>query len=369
MLDCLIIGGGIIGLAIADELVRNESRVALIDRELEPRGGRRSSSLAAAGILPPPIRRASYDPLERIRTLSDQLFGDWTARIECDSGENVAYQKCGGLHMARSAGESVALQVALDDWQRDGVVVDEVPTSGLSDLEPNVRFDGVLRAYRLSGEQQVRPASLLKGLASRLQSKGIVRRVARDVRLGIRNSQVETYVDGDLILASEVIVAAGPWSTELLQPLGFDIGVEPFRGQMAMWQFDSQIVNHVINEGPRYTLCRPDGELIVGSTVEEAGFDCRTTDEGIAGLVEFAYDLVPKLRGRNPDATWAGLRPHSRDGIPLIGRVEAIDNLTVATGHFRSGVHLAPATARLVRQVICGERTEIDLAPFAARRN
>jgi glycine oxidase len=203
-----------------------------------------------------------------------------------------------------------------------------------------------------------------------LQQNGVdLRQNSGVLQLRLQNGLAEARAGDQSVAAREVIVAAGPWSTDLLQPLGFDIGVEPFRGQMAMWQLDSQAIAHVINEGPRYVLCRPDGELIVGSTVEEVGFDCRTTDEGIAALVEFAQRLIPRLRGRPPDTTWAGLRPHSRDGVPSIGRVAAIDNLTVATGHFRSGIHLAPATALLVRQVLCNEPIAINIAPFAPRRN
>src|SRR5690606_21359874 len=103
-------------------------------------------------------------------------------------------------------------------------------------------------------------------------------------------------------------------------------------------------------------------------TVEDVGFQAEVTAEGVQGLVEFARDLIPTLRQREPDEAWAGLRPASPDGRPCLGRVPGWPAVSVATGHFRSGIHLAPATARLMRQLICNEPTELDLTPFAPSR-
>ena len=374
MLDCLIIGGGIIGWAIGDELARTGREVTLVDlarfSDSKQAGQARTASLASAGILPPPITRATHDPLETLRVLSDKLFADWAKGLQADTGVDVDYKMCGGIYLARTSGESAALQFAVEDWHRDGVEVEEISVSALSASEPHIDFSDVQRAYRLAAEQRVRPAALTTALAIRARQNGVTfQQSTQSVRLTDQQDRAIAIVDGDNVEALEIIVAAGPWSTELLRPFGFDIGVEPRRGQIAMWQCDAPIISHVINEGPRYVLCRADGELIAGSTVEEVDFDCNTTTEGIQSLVAFAAQLVPSIRQKDPDTTWAGLRPHARDGYPSIGRVAATDNLTVATGHFRSGIHLAPATALLVRQAIDGESPAIDVAPFAARRN
>jgi glycine oxidase len=175
--------------------------------------------------------------------------------------------------------------------------------------------------------------------------------------------------DGWRPTVKTIIVAAGAWSTELLKPLNINLDVEPWRGQIVMWNAGRRLVHHVINEGPRYLVARPDGRLLAGSTVEDVGFDYSTTPAGIGGLVEFGQTLVPALSECRIELTWSGLRPRSRDGLPLIGRIESVRNLIVATGHFRSGIHLAPATAECVGELVCGESCRVDLTPFAPQRN
>ena len=124
----------------------------------------------------------------------------------------------------------------------------------------------------------------------------------------------------------------------------------------------------MINEGPRYLVSRPDGHLLVGSTVEDVGFEDTTSEDGIAEIVQFARSLVPQLQDISPVDQWAGLRPASLDGKPYLGLVPGHPRISVATGHFRSGIHLAPATARLLRQLICEEATDLDLNWFSPTR-
>jgi glycine oxidase len=131
---------------------------------------------------------------------------------------------------------------------------------------------------------------------------------------------------------------------------------------------EKPLVRRVINEGPRYLVSRPDGHLLVGSTVEDVGFRDRTTPEGVRELVRFARSLLPELAQHEPIDQWAALRPASGDGMPYLGRVPGHPRISVATGHFRSGIHLAPATARLMRQLICEQPTDLDLSWFSLDR-
>jgi glycine oxidase len=150
--------------------------------------------------------------------------------------------------------------------------------------------------------------------------------------------------------------------------LGLNLPVEPRRGQIVCWQRAPALLQRVINEGPRYLVCRSDGRLLVGSTVEDVGFAGETTAEGVDELVKFARELLPALRGLEPVDSWAALRPASLDGKPYLGRVPGLPRVWIATGHFRSGIHLAPATARLMRQLICDEPTDLDLGWFSPSR-
>ena len=135
-----------------------------------------------------------------------------------------------------------------------------------------------------------------------------------------------------------------------------------------MWQLEKPIIRGVVNEGPRYLLTRKDGCLLAGSTVEEVGFDDSNTAAGITDLTKFAVGLLPALLGSDPTKFWTGLRPFSRDGFPYLGRLPRWNNVTIATGHFRSGIHLAPATAQIVSRLMTGQSIDVNLAPFSPTR-
>lgn len=365
MLDCLIVGNGIIGLALADQLTQEGKSVMVVGRKCEGR----SASWAAGGILPPPQRKAVHEPTEQLRALSHDLYPGWIERLQRDSNIDQDFQRVGGIYVARSAGEAALMLAVVEDWQADGVIVERICKEELASLEPNLDLKGIRVAYRLPEEILVRPPRILKALRSVLETAGVNIQEVSDVELRQSNDVCQAVLDGVPQVSENVIVAAGPWSTEILCQLGIETYVEPFRGQMVMWQMDHSPIRHIINDGPRYIFTRNDHCLIAGSTVEEVGFACETTDEGLASLTDFASQLLPRLRDRTPDKSWAGLRPRSPDGIPLIGRVAGVDNLFVATGHFRSGIHLAPATAVCLSQEILGYAPAVSLERFSPRRN
>ena len=365
MLDCLIIGNGIIALSLADQLAQAGKSVKIIERKCAGR----SASWAAGGILPPPQRKAVHEPTEQLRALSHDLYPDWIERLQRASNIDQDFQRAGGIYLARSAGEAALMLAVVEDWQTDGVTVERISKEELAQLEPQLDLAGIRVAYRLPDEILVRPPRILKALRFLLQTAGVSFQEVTNVSLNQTNDRCRIFLDGIDHEAENIIVAAGPWSTEMLDQLGIETSVEPFRGQIAMWQMDQKAIQHIINEGPRYIFARNDNCLIAGSTVEEVGFKCETTTEGVDSLCSFASKLIPKIRDVKPTKTWAGLRPRSPDGIPLIGRVMGIDNLFVATGHFRSGIHLAPATAVCLSQEILGQTPTVPLERFSPRRN
>ncbi|MEQ9070698.1 MAG: FAD-dependent oxidoreductase, partial [Gimesia chilikensis] len=124
----------------------------------------------------------------------------------------------------------------------------------------------------------------------------------------------------------------------------------------------------VIESGKRYLVPRSDGRLLIGSTERDIGFNKQNTAEGVAGLIEFAQALVPALREARFERAWAGLRPRSIDGLPYLGFVDGFENLLMAAGHYRDGLQLSPITARLIRQLICEEPTDVPLDAFSCSR-
>jgi glycine oxidase len=170
------------------------------------------------------------------------------------------------------------------------------------------------------------------------------------------------------IRAERYCLTTGSWTAFVARRLGIELAIRPIRGQIALLNSGDAWLRRIINEGPRYLVPRGDGRVLVGSTEEEAGFDCRTTAGGVATLLDFALSLCPRLRRANVEATWAGLRPATIDGRPYLGPAPGLANLFVAAGHFRSGLQLSPATAVVLGELIRGVKPQVDLADFRLDR-
>jgi glycine oxidase len=172
--------------------------------------------------------------------------------------------------------------------------------------------------------------------------------------------------DGDTIAADHVVLAAGPWTRRLARRLGVDVPTRPVRGQMLAYR--SSAVRHIIWGEDGYLVPKPGGFLFAGATVEDVGFRPRTTRQGLAQVRRMATATAPALRYPEVASDWAGLRPGSPDGRPIIGRVPGKDNVLVATGHFRNGILLGPITGRLIAQLVMEGRTELPLEAFSPAR-
>jgi glycine oxidase len=168
--------------------------------------------------------------------------------------------------------------------------------------------------------------------------------------------------------AGVVVVASGAWSGALLARAGVEVRLRPIRGQMVLLSTRAGLLRHIVNDGHRYLVPRCDGRLLVGSTEEDVGFDKQTTGAGIGRLLELAIGLVPALGDARFEACWAGLRPATIDRLPLLGRLPEVENCLVATGHFRSGLHLSPITAVLLAEQVRGTTPSFDLSPFSPDR-
>ena len=221
MIDCVIIGGGIIGLSLAEELAQSGRRVQVIDH----RPVARIASWAAAGILPPPISRAVHDPVEQIRKLSHRLYPSWCDRLGSQSGQTVEAVRSGGLYLARSVGERVALQTSLALREADGVRVERWSHDQLQHLEPQLtHFNSDTLIYFLPDEYQVRPTRILKALREQLRLLEVPIFESSEPATWINVSETPILkASGKRFLAKKYCVAAGPWTTKLLAPLGVQL--------------------------------------------------------------------------------------------------------------------------------------------------
>jgi glycine oxidase len=170
------------------------------------------------------------------------------------------------------------------------------------------------------------------------------------------------------IVAEQFCISAGCWSGLLLARLGVPIAVKPIRGQIVLLSMPEMILRGIVYVGPHYLVPRDDGRILVGSTLEDAGFNRQTTSAVIQELLDFALAWVPALRGAEFERCWAGLRPATGDGLPFLGRLPELDNAFIAAGHYRSGLVLSCATAVVMAQLMQTEQPAVDLQPFRVER-
>jgi glycine oxidase len=235
-------------------------------------------------------------------------------------------------------------------------------------LEPALSKRLLGAAYSPDG-QHVNPGLLTQALARGAAARGATLRqgagVAGFVRRGGRVTGVRTGA-GDTVSAGHVVLAAGPWTRPLARRLGAEVPTRPMRGQMLAYR--SNAVRHILWGEDGYLVPKAGGFLFAGATVEDAGFRSRTTSRGLAGLRRMARSVVPALRYGEVASAWAGLRPGSPDGLPIIGRLPGWENVYVASGHFRNGILLGPITGKLIAQLITGGGADVPLEPFSASR-
>jgi glycine oxidase len=365
----LIVGGGVIGLSLAYELLNHGATVEVIDRG--PIG--REASWAGAGILPPANLATAIDPLDRLRALSHQLHREWAVRLREETGIDNGYRECGGLYLARSVGEAASLHAFAEMLREIKVEIERLSLDDVVELEPalsEIAANQLKAAYSLPGEAQLRNPDHLRALKSACERRGATIRADCEATGFECSNRKMTAVRTNigLLHAARYCITSGAWAQRLLMGLGMTTGIMPIRGQMVLFKCATPPFRRVLNEGPRYLVPRDDGRVLVGSTEEEVGFDKRTTDEGVGELIALARQLVPVLRDAPIENSWAGLRPGSFDGFPYIGRTPGLDNAYVAAGHYRSGLHMSPGTAVVLRQLMLGDEPEINLTPFRVGR-
>jgi glycine oxidase len=370
--DVVILGGGIIGLSIAHRLLRHRLQVLLLDRAV-PNDGK-SASWSAGGIIPPASPVSGQEAIQRLRGYSYQQYPTWIGSLQEDSGMDLEFLRSGGIHIARSPVARAMLRVAQQQWHEEGVPCawvepEELPTLEAGLLE-GVRSGLIHGAVWVPGECQVRPTRVLQSLRMILKARGIpIQVVAEPPRIELNGTDRITVSCQDAeIQCHKLVVSAGPWSKEILLSLGSRINLEPRRGQMALLRSEPGKIRHILNEGPRYVVPRRDGYVLIGSTVEDVGFDFKHNPSDIEAMVMDAKRWLTSLRDAEQVEAWSGLRPYTADGLPILGSLRSAPEVVIATGHFRSGFELAPVTAQIVEESLGLAPRTIEIYPFRPDR-
>lgn len=340
--DVIIVGAGVIGLAIARELAQRGVRDLILIERGKPGA---EASWAAGGILAPQVEADRPDEFFRLACASRDLYPDFAEALREETGIDVELDKSGTLYIGFTEPEEHEMR-ARHDWQASaGLQIDWLTGDEARALEPNIS-PKVRYALRFPNDYQVENRRLVQALVASNQKSGVNVVTNCEVRsLRIEHERV-TGVDtsSGFFSAPTVIVAAGAWTTQITHA---DIQIDPVRGQMLCFNA-AQIASHVIYSSRGYLVPRRDGRLLAGSTSEAVGFDKRVTDEGVHSIKSMAFEIAPCLADLALIDSWAGFRPHAEDNFPVIGPAEDVAGLFYATGHYRNGILLAPITAKVI---------------------
>jgi glycine oxidase len=349
----IVIGAGIIGCAIARELSVRGIRCTVIDPR--PIGG--GATQASAGMLAPYVEAHGGGPMLDLCVRSLAMYESAYVETLRNEGFEIDYELIGTLQIALSAAQAATLRHGVrGGWLQPDAIAETYPF-----LCPT------FGAFTSEDGGYVDPPQLTRALAGSAERHGAAFRRGRVEAISPAGDGVRVVVDGEPIAADRAVLAAGAWTNQIegiRRPL-----LRPVRGQLLkmrspslrlvtiMWGPDCYIV-------PRYN----DGTLLVGATVEEAGFDERTTEEGVNGLLAAAQRLIPALTADKLIEARVGLRPAAPDDLPVLGRDPEIPGLIHASGHYRNGVLLAPITGRLIADLVEGKPGDPALKYFAADR-
>ena len=361
--DVAIAGGGLIGGAIAFELARAGLRVGVFEAG-EPG---REASWAGAGILSPAPENTAMLPMVELGKASLGLYPEFVREVEEISGQRVGFRPRGTLETfsSRHAIEELSTVVAL----HHGMGLKAEPLSGedARRLEPGLSEEveaAVLRPDEGSVDNRALTAAVLEaGRRSRVEIfsgcavRGIRREGSRCVGLSLASEE---------IAARFTIIAAGAFCGGI-EGVGAYAPVRPAKGQMVALRAAGVAVERVVWSERAYLVPRNDGRILAGATVEYVGFEKTPTASGLARLLTAAIEVVPGLAGASIEEHWAGLRPDTPDHLPILGPTE-IEGLVMATGHFRSGILLAPVTARLIREWVTLGNVSVDWERFSPMR-
>jgi glycine oxidase len=361
----VVIGGGIIGSSIAWRLAREGYSVTVLER------GRvgREASWASAGMIAPQAEAQAAGPFFELCLRARDTFEATLEMLRADTDVDPEYDRTGILYLAQNDLERHELEQRAE-WQASaGGTVEELTPAAARQLEPAISPQSVY-ALHMPLERRVENRKLTAAYVSAAIGKGAVfleGMAAREVFVKESSAGGVVVNDGRVFEGDMVINAAGAWSGEI-QGIVDKFESYPVRGQIVCFEGrPGQLRSSVFSLGG-YLVPRRDGRILAGSTMEEAGFDKSVTLTGLAKITQAALAMAPSLSELPLRETWAGLRPATRDFLPVIGPSPSLHNLFYATGHFRSGILLSAITGEIVVDLIQSRTPPIDIAPFSPQR-
>lgn len=354
--DILVIGGGIVGLLCAREFVLAGYNTTLIEKQKIGQ----EASWAGGGILMPLYPWQQPDAIIPLWRESLVLYRHLTLDLKNTTGIDPELHRCGMIILDD-------LSVDALSWCKKNAIEARHPDPAEEmTLLPRTGFVKQ-PAWWFPETAQIRNPRLLAALQIDLRNKGVtLLEDTEALHFSLKNNRIhQVKTHQNVFSAGEIIIAAGAWSKLLVGELPPLPKITPVKGQMLLYKTKPGLLKPIVAYNDRYLIPRRDGWLLIGSTLEYSGYDKQTTRAARHQLESFAHRILPSLSSYSLIRHWAGLRPGSPSGIPYIGRHPGIENLSFNCGHFRNGLGMAPASARLLTDLIANRKPSIPPQPYA----
>ena len=365
--DVIVIGGGIIGLATAYFLAREKLGVTVIERGAVGR----EASWAAAGYLTFQGSSTRPGPRLELTRASARMYEGWIRELAEHTPADTGFFRCGLLEVCVDEAEADETRTRAA-WQREaGHAAEWLDARATRQRQPWLGADLPVHGGLLLPEvTQVRPPRLLKALTEAVRRLGVEIREHSPVtgltRDGDRVTGV-TLAGGERPAAALVVNAAGSWAAQIGPEMAF-MPVKPVKGTIVLLEAPARPSREIVVSSRGSIYPRADTRVLVGATMEDVGYDRQVRLDAVTTLVRQATALMPGLSAASFVTAWTGLRPFSHDNLPYLGPIPDLDGAYAATGHYRSGILLAPITGLLLKEMILKEAPTLPLEPYLAAR-
>ncbi|AJD92952.1 hypothetical protein JMA_36350 [Jeotgalibacillus malaysiensis] len=363
--DAIVVGGGVIGGAIAFNLSKRGMKVLLLEKDRL--AGKASG--AAAGMLGAQAELDGESPLFQLARTSRALFGDLADELMVASGVDIELVEKGMLRVALTERDQQEHQTIIEAHTQNGETAELLTGEEARKREPTLS-DEVTGAMYLEKDGQVSAPQLALGFLKSASALGCVIKEDLEVHsLRFSNGKVTgvTTNEGDF-MSSHVVVTGGVWSEKLISETGLQLNMYPVKGECFSVRTEAPLLTSTIFTPGCYLVPKKDGRIIVGATVVPNTFNQQVTLEGIFSLMAHAQKLVPSILQGEWEKAWTGIRPQTADGLPYLDEHPDYKGLFIATGHFRNGILLSPITGEIMADLIEGKSPAVDLSSFRLNR-
>lgn len=351
----MIIGGGIVGSMTAMELVNRGCRVTIVERNQIASQTSGESSWAGGGIIFPLLPWLYSEPVNTLTRNGASFYRELSQRLQHETGIDANFAQSGFLLLPEFDSQAARSWCVKNQIEAQAVKASAFDVQSLSGED----------ALWLPSICQIRPPFLMQAMRKWLEQHNVTMLEHTQLAPLQETQQLNEWqtINGEKLSADQFVVTSGAWSFDLLKETSAKLNIKPMRGQILLYQPHKNLEQMVYREG-FYMIPRLDGYLLAGSTLEDVGFDHGVTENVRNELQIKAEAIMPELKGQPIIKHWSGLRPGTPENLPTISAHPTIKNLYLNTGHFRYGLTMAPASAKLVTSLILGETPQIDPTPY-----